>query len=175
MQLDSQASFWEARRAKLLADAARKAADLDSLRLRDTILHEALSKERQLAAASGGAPPAIAPHAEPAREAAAEPPHISELQERVASLEDELEAAQRLLEGLAEETRRTLAAALSRDARRQLLGFGEELRSDGEGGLHRVHSTARVLGSCVAATRVVRCRHRQQAAQQASALFVLTH
>ncbi len=114
MQLDSQASFWEARRAKLLADAARKAADLDSLRLRDTILHEALSKERQLAAASGGAPPAIAPHAEPAREAAAEPPHISELQERVASLEDELEAAQRLLEGLAEETRRTLAAAASK-------------------------------------------------------------
>ena len=114
MQLDGHASFWEARRAKLLADAARKAADLDSLRLRDTILHEALSKERQLAAASGGAPPAIAPHAEPAREAAAEPPHISELQERVASLEDELEAAQRLLEGLAEETRRTLAAAASK-------------------------------------------------------------
>ena len=114
MQLDSQASFWEARRAKLLADAARKAADLDSLRLRDTILHEALSKQRQLTAASGGAPPAIAPHAEPAREAAAEPPHISELQERVASLEDELEAAQRLLEGLAEETRRTLAAAASK-------------------------------------------------------------
>ena len=70
---------------------------------------------------------------------------------------------------------RRIAAALSRDARRQLLGFGEELRSDGEGGLHRVHSTARVLGSCVAATRVVRCRHRQQAAQHASALFVLTH
>lgn len=102
----SQTSYWEARKAALLAEGARKQLELDSLRERDAILHSELARSHKEAP-----PPQLAPA--PAAE--------KQVGEEVALLEAKLEAAQQaqrsleqLLEGAEAEKAKALADAAYR-------------------------------------------------------------